>query len=76
MDSAGPMGKTPYDIAAFLDVLREENTPGYPSASYTSVLPGSSLEQFSVAAVNYMEWIFPASYMKPQENATKQMVSP
>ncbi|PNP47962.1 hypothetical protein TGAMA5MH_01014 [Trichoderma gamsii] len=68
MDSAGPMAKTPHDIAAFLDILREENTPGYPAGEYTSVLPGS-MSEFSIAAVDYKDWIFPPEYMAPDENA-------
>lgn len=74
MDSAGPMAKTPYDIAAFLDILREEEAPGYPAGGYTSVLPGS-MSEFSVAAVDYTEWIFPPAYMAPEESATAEMVS-
>lgn len=73
MDSAGPMAKTPYDIAAFLDILREEGTPGYPAGGYTSVLPGS-MSEFSIAAVDYKDWIFPPEYMAPIESATAEMV--
>jgi amidase len=73
MDSAGPMAKTPYDIAAFLDVLREDGTSGFPDGGYTTVLP-CSMDKISVATVDYTEWIFPAKYMKPDENATEQMV--
>ncbi|KAL7893413.1 amidase signature domain-containing protein [Trichoderma sp. SZMC 28014] len=72
MDSAGPMAKTPYDIAAFLDVLREEDAPGCPTGGYTSVLPGS-MSDFSVAAVDYREWIFPPAYMAPDESTTAEM---
>lgn len=74
MDSAGPMGKTPYDVAAFLDILREVDAPGYPTDGYTSVLDGS-IADFSVAAVNYKDWIFPSNYMAPIESATDEMVS-
>lgn len=73
MDSAGPMAKTPYDIAAFLDILREEDAPGYPAGGYTSVLPGS-MSEFSVAAVDYKDWIFPPEYMAPVESATAEIV--
>ncbi|TAQ88680.1 hypothetical protein B7494_g3015 [Chlorociboria aeruginascens] len=72
MDSAGPMAKTPYDIAAFLDMLREDGTPGFPDGGYTTVLP-CSMDKISVATVDYTEWIFPAEYIKPDENATEQM---
>ncbi|KAK1237363.1 hypothetical protein MKX08_002988 [Trichoderma sp. CBMAI-0020] len=72
MDSAGPMAKTPYDIAAFLDTLREEDAPGYPAGGYTSLLPGS-MSEFSVAAVDYTGWIFPPEYMAPVESATAEM---
>lgn len=73
MDSAGPMAKTPYDIAAFLDILREDDAPGYPAGGYTSVLPGS-MSEFSIAAVDYRDWIFPPEYMAPEESATAEMV--
>lgn len=73
MDSAGPMGKTPYDIAAFLDILREEDAPGFPNGGYTSLLP-SSIDEFSIAAVDFTEWVFPSEYMAPVESATVQMV--
>lgn len=73
MGSAGPMAKTPYDIAAFLDILREDDTPGYPAGGYTSVLLGS-MSEFSVAAVDYTDWIFPPEYMAPEKSATAEMV--
>lgn len=57
MDSGGPKGKTPFDIAALLDILREEDTPGYPNGGYVAAL-GDSWSDISVAAVNYSEWIF------------------
>ncbi|KAL9471856.1 hypothetical protein ACSS6W_009797 [Trichoderma asperelloides] len=72
MGSAGPMAKTPYDIAAFLDILREDDTPGYPAGGYTSVLLGS-MSEFSVAAVDYTDWIFPPEYMAPEKSATAEM---
>ena len=73
MDSAGPMGKTPYDIAALMDILRENDAPGYPAGGYTSVLP-SYMGEFSVAAVDYTDWIDPPSIMAPVESATVEMV--
>ncbi|UKZ94441.1 uncharacterized protein TrAFT101_009314 [Trichoderma asperellum] len=72
MDSAGPMAKTPYDIAAFLDILREEDAPEYPAGGYTSVLPGYTSE-FSIVAVDYTNWIFPPEYMAPEKSATAEM---
>ncbi|KAL7921314.1 amidase signature domain-containing protein [Trichoderma austrokoningii] len=72
MDPAGPMAKTPHDIAAFLDILREDDAPGYPAGGYTSVLPGS-MSEFSIAAVDYTDWIFPPEYMAPDESATVEM---
>lgn len=73
MDSAGPMAKTPYDIAAFLDIFREEDAPGYPAGGYMSVLPGYTSE-FSIVAVDYTNWIFPPEYMAPEKSATAEMV--
>ncbi len=51
MDSAGPIGKTPYDIPAF-SILSEDDTLGYPADGYTRVLH-SSIGEFSVATINY-----------------------
>ena len=70
MDSAGPMARTPYDLALLLDVLREDS-PG--QESYVSAL-ADSWSDISVVAVNCEEWIFPPDFMKPNENATHQMV--
>ncbi|KAG4437656.1 hypothetical protein IFR05_006867 [Cadophora sp. M221] len=72
VDSAGPMGKTPYDVAAFLDILRKVDASGYPTDGYTGVLDGS-IADFSVAAVNYKDWIFPPKYVAPIESATDEM---
>ncbi|PVH76791.1 amidase signature enzyme, partial [Cadophora sp. DSE1049] len=64
MDSAGRMGKTPYDIAVFLDILREDGAPVCWKVQW---------QNFSVAAVNYTERIFPPTYMAPVESATIEM---
>ena len=70
MDSAGPMATAPYDLALLLDVLQEDNPA---RESYTSAL-ADSWSDLSIAAVNCEEWIFPPEFMKPNKDATHQMV--
>jgi amidase len=71
MDSAGPMGKTPYDIAVLLDVIRE---PGVSSqGNFVSLLEGSWAD-LSIATVSYKTWWLEEDCLKPVESATKQMV--
>jgi amidase len=49
-DTAGPMGKTAFDIAALLDVLTDKDAPGRPEGGYTSSLD-CSWDDIKVAAV-------------------------
>jgi amidase len=49
-DTAGPMGKTAFDIAALLDVLTDTDAPGRPDGGYTNSLDGSWAD-IKVAAV-------------------------
>lgn len=73
MDAAGPIAKTPYDLALLLEILREDGTPGYPDGGFTTVLTDSWAE-LSVAAVNYETWFYHEDIMKPVGTATFQMV--
>lgn len=70
MDAAGPMARTPYDLAALLDVMRERESNGAP---YTSMLD-DTWSDLSVGALNHKDWLFPPQFMKPVESATAQMV--
>ncbi|KAL2072989.1 hypothetical protein VTL71DRAFT_10313 [Oculimacula yallundae] len=71
MDFAGPMGKTPYDIAALLELLREDDAPEFPADGYTSMLDGIMAE--FLAAVDYRDWICSPKYMASEESATVEM---
>ena len=74
MDAAGPVAKTPYDIALLLDIMREDGKPGCPEGGYATALT-NSWHEISVAAVNYETWFYHEDFMKPVENATIQMVT-
>jgi amidase len=68
-DSAGPMTKSPYDLAVALDVLASRD----PSQSYTTNLTGS-WSDISVAVLDYSKWRYPDSIIKPADGAEAQIV--
>ncbi|KAJ5132381.1 hypothetical protein N7448_006539 [Penicillium atrosanguineum] len=67
-DSAGPMTKSSYDLAALLDVITGRD----PSISYTKDLTGS-WSDISLAVLNPEIWKFPETYVKPADEAEAQM---
>lgn len=69
-DSAGPMTKSSYDLAALLDVITARD----PSESYTKNLT-KSWSDISVAVLDPEIWKFPESYVKPADDAEAQIVS-
>jgi amidase len=71
MDSAGPMAKTPYDVAIVLDAIADG--PGRSEKSYTSYLTGS-WGNISIATLDPEVWDFPPSVLKPVQEATDQIV--
>ena len=72
-DSAGPMAKTPYDMAILLDAIVEPDAKQNP-ASYTRALTGS-WSNICVATLD-PEWgKFPDGVVRPVPEATEQMVS-
>ena len=68
-DSAGPMAKTPYDLALVLDEIIEKSE----SYSFTSALT-SSWSDIAVGVLDYKKWWHDANFLKPIEEATVQMV--
>ncbi|KAL5598149.1 hypothetical protein FOBRF1_011942 [Fusarium oxysporum] len=64
MDSAGPMAKTPHDLAALLDVIS--------GTDEFATLRGS-WDELSIATVDFKKWWPGEDYLKPVESATKQM---
>ncbi|KAF5702105.1 glu asp-tRNA amidotransferase subunit A [Fusarium mundagurra] len=64
MDSAGPMAKTPYDLAALLDVIAGTN-------EFATL--GGSWDELSIATIDFKKWWPGEDYLKPVESATKQM---
>ncbi|KAJ4174156.1 hypothetical protein NW754_004571 [Fusarium falciforme] len=71
MDSAGPMAKTPYDLATLLDVIAGPAAEG-SGDSFISALNGSWGE-LSIATIDFKKWWPGEDYLKPVESATKQM---
>ncbi|OAP60239.1 hypothetical protein AYL99_05241 [Fonsecaea erecta] len=69
-DSAGPMAKTPYDMAVLLDMIIDPEQR--PEQSYTSVLTGS-WSDISVATLDPEVWNLSSNWMRPVESATQQM---
>nr|POF02552.1 putative j domain-containing protein c4h3.01 [Quercus suber] len=70
-DSAGPMVKTPFDLALLLDVifdpLASSNVGNYADSC------DGRWEDISFAALSPEEWHFPAGFLKPVAEATAQM---
>ncbi|KAI9768832.1 MAG: hypothetical protein M1840_004646 [Geoglossum simile] len=73
-ESAGPMTKTPYDLALLLDVITEGRPDTLLGGSYTAGLTGS-WSDISVATLDPEEWKFPPFVLKPVEEATAQINS-
>ena len=69
-DAAGPMTKSPYDLAALLDVLSSPS----PSISFTQYLT-ASWSDISVGVLDPEQWQLPESEVKHAEGAEAQMVS-
>ncbi|PVH75110.1 amidase signature enzyme [Cadophora sp. DSE1049] len=67
-DSAGPLARTPYDLALVLDELLDEK----PATSFASVL-SESWSNLSVGVLDYNVWWHDSGFLKPVEEATKQM---
>ncbi|EXJ68778.1 uncharacterized protein A1O5_07709 [Cladophialophora psammophila CBS 110553] len=68
-DTAGPMAKTPYDLAVLLDAIVD---PERKLPSYTSALT-QSWSDISVATLDPQVWKLPDSWLRQVENATQQM---
>ncbi|KAK3937830.1 amidase signature domain-containing protein [Diplogelasinospora grovesii] len=68
-DTAGPMTKTVWDLAALLDVLALKP----PTESFTRHLTGS-WSDLRVAVLDPTKWRFPEEWVKPVKGAEAQMV--
>lgn len=68
-DSAGPMAKTPEDLALLLDVLLD--VPYIKSFTHHLGAPWSD---FSIGALDYKKWWYDAAFLRPVEEATTHMV--
>ncbi|EED21632.1 glutamyl-tRNA(gln) amidotransferase subunit A, putative [Talaromyces stipitatus ATCC 10500] len=68
-DSAGPMAKSPYDLALLMDVLLEKP----PDNSFISSLSQDSWSDISVGVLDYDKWWHDAGFLKPVEEATQEM---
>ncbi|TPX13844.1 uncharacterized protein E0L32_005788 [Thyridium curvatum] len=67
-DSAGPIAKSPFDLALLLDIILD--TP--PSTSLTKSLT-SSWSDISVGFLDYRQWWHTSNFLMPVDEATKQM---
>jgi amidase len=72
MDSAGPMAKTPYDVAMLLDYLVSPETRD-TQESYTTAVT-ASWEGIGIATLDPEKWKFPPQFIRPVEEATLQIV--
>lgn len=68
-DSAGPMARTPYDLAVVLDAITLRTS----DSSFTKSLT-QSWSNIGVAAIDYRSWWHDTSFLRPVEEATNQMV--
>ena len=68
-DSAGPIARTPYDLAVVLDAL----IPRTLDATFTTSLT-QSWSNIRVGVVDHRKWWHDPGFLKPVENATEQMV--
>jgi amidase len=68
-DSAGPMARTPYDLALLLDEIVDKP----PARSFTSKL-SKSWSDISVGVLDYSKWWHDTGFLMPVEEATIQMV--
>ncbi|KAH7309730.1 amidase signature domain-containing protein [Stachybotrys elegans] len=78
MDSAGPMAKTPHDLAALLDIIWESasgDSAGPTKSFYDIVSSGGSWGELSIATLGYKKWWPPKEFLKPVESATNPMHS-
>ena len=71
-DSAGPMAKTPYDLAVVLDAIIERKSDMQEN-SYTCALT-NTWDDISVATLDPEAWKFPSDSVKPVDEATAQIV--
>jgi len=67
-DSAGPMAKSPYDLAMVLDAVLE--TPS--KQSFTSALT-NSWSNIAVGVLDYKTWWHDTGFLKPVKEAEAQM---
>ncbi|KAF2686408.1 amidase signature enzyme [Lentithecium fluviatile CBS 122367] len=72
LDSAGPMAKSPYDLALLLDavVVRRHEEEG--AESYTKAMT-DSWSEISVGTLDPEKWALPPSMLKPIAEATVQI---
>jgi amidase len=73
-DSAGPMAKSSCDVADLLDMAVDETKAIITSSGYKSYLTGS-IADLRIGPLDPKGWKYPPYVTKPNEVATKQMVS-
>ena len=73
LDTAGPIGKSPMDIANLLTVLVDPATTSMPEGGYVSAL-GGGWGELKVGTLSPSIWTSPPEITRPAEEATKQIV--
>jgi len=73
-DTAGPLGKSPKDVADILTVLVDPSKTKVPDGGYASALEGN-WKDIKVATLDPEFWCSNSYVIKPVEEATKQIVS-
>jgi amidase len=73
-DSAGPMAKTPYDIAVVLDAILESTSPSRNGKSFTAALQGS-FQDLRVGTLDPQKWRLSEQWLPSQQEGTDQIVS-
>ncbi|KAG6989772.1 amidase [Physcia stellaris] len=72
-DTPGPMGKTPTDVAIFLNILVDHSKAKTPKGDYMSSMIGEWAD-ISVGTLDPVKWKFPDAFCKAIPEADKQML--
>lgn len=74
-DSAGPIARSPRDIALLMDVLVDPSQNAKPDGGYASKITGS-FDGIRIGVLDPKEWHLPPIVAVPNSEVYKQQVSP
>ncbi|KAF2655860.1 amidase family protein [Lophiostoma macrostomum CBS 122681] len=72
-DSAGPMTKTPLDLAHLLDIIVDPAKTNKPKAGYASMITGR-WDSLKIGVLEPEIWLHGEVAVKPAHSATKQII--